>query len=397
VLLSNLMGPWEIEEEAVDPAERRLSSRLFKYWNELRGDRSFPSREQIRFDAVPELAEFGFTMSLEGVGSGPTIHHLGSALSEHIDSDLDIRSVEASDNRVLGLALTMAIRRYADVVERRGPIAFESERLDNPGVEFAYRVIMLPFSENNHQIDFILGAIGYKEKLSQTTMPLRPESELVAKLRECRELASSWQSEEQKSRAILYEALERAYSFHFEAQADTKEYEALCETSGVSLQSRAPFTPTIKLIFGTRYDKTRVSEYAACLSYAKRCGQAQGTLRELIQATEGGIKGCVQAERAARRNERQKGPDKLSRAKDALRNLSPLAEFADDSGSTEEFVLLLAGRDQADGRKLRILRVLDEKPSLVEPIIKRAVRKPKSRPATVIQAPSARRVISPSE
>ena len=372
MLLSDLVESWGPEQADIDPAERRLTVRLFNYWNKIREDRAFPPRAIIRFDDVPGLYEFGFTMSVGEGESSLTLHYLGTALREHIDLGLDSNAIQTSDNKTLSQSLNRSFRRYVKVMERKEPVAFESEGFDSPGVQFAYRVVMLPFSEDNEQIDFILGAITYKEKLSETTLSPDSESNLARSLRECQELVSDWRAEETKSRAILYGTLERAYAFQFEALEDSKSYEALCVAAGINHQPRAPFTPLIKLIFGKEYDRTRISEYAACLSYAKRIGQEPGTLRDLIEATEGGIKGCVKAERVARRDERNQGDDKLSRSKKALRQLAPIAEIVDKNGYAEEFVLLLARRDLEGSDRLHVLCVLHEKPSVIEPAIKRA-------------------------
>jgi len=378
VLLSKLVDSLGSGQDELDPAERRLSVRLLDYWNELRGDRRYPSPDDIHFEEVPELAEFGFTMSIGASGSSPKIHYLGTELKEHINMFRTGEVAPESENKALSLALNDAIRRYTEVADREGPVAFESDSFDVPGTQFAYRAIMLPFSRDNEQIDFVLGAIRYKEKLSGATLSPGPEFGLAKSLQECQDLATAWQSQETKSRTVLYETLERAYRFQFEALEDPGSFEDLCAREGINHQTRAPLTPVVKLIFGANYDKTRVSEYAACLSYGKRLGREAGTLRDLIDATEGGIKGCVKAERALRREERGETVDKSQKYKELLRNLNPLMDLFDGSGATEEFVLLLARREPVDSTKLHVLCTLNEKPTLVEPILKRAAKAVKS-------------------
>lgn len=374
MLLSKLVDSLGSGQDQLDPAERRLSVRLLDYWNELRGDKRYPSPDDIHFETVPELAEFGFTMSIPGGDGAPKMHYLGSALRDHINMFRDGDAVGETDNKPLSLALNDAIRRYADVTEREGPVAFESDSFDVPGTKFAYRAIILPFSRDDAHIDFILGAIRYKEKLSEATLPQAPAVGLASSLQECRELATAWQAEEKKSRAALYETLERAYQFEFETQDDPGAFMELCAEAGINHQARAPLTPVVKLVFGADYDKTRISEYAACLAYAKRMGREAGTLRALISETEGGIKGCVKAERALRREEQGDKTNKFNKYKELLSDLNPLIDIFDGSGGSEEFVLLLARRAQSDRTKLHILCALDEKPSVVEPIAKRAAR-----------------------
>jgi hypothetical protein len=382
VLLSKLVDSFGSDHDDLDPAERRLSVRLLDYWTELRGDKRYPSPDDIHFEDIPELAQFGFTMSLGLGGTVPKIHYLGSALKDHINMFRGGDTFGGTDNKPLSLALNDAIRRYAEVTEREGPVAFESDSFDVPGTQFAYRAIILPFSRHGVQIDFILGAIRYKEKLSGATLSESPAIGLAKSLQECRDLASAWRAEEKKSRATLYETLERAYRFQLEALEDPITFSELCAEAGINHQARAPLTPVVKLVFGADYDKTRISEYAACLAYAKRMGRQAGTLCALIEDTEGGIKGCVKAERALRRDEQGKKTNNNSKYKDLLRQLNPLMDIFDGSGGAEEFVLLLARRAPGDATKLHILCALDEKPSVVEPMVKRAARAMKSRRRT---------------
>ncbi|MCH8891501.1 MAG: hypothetical protein IH827_10570, partial [Myxococcales bacterium] len=58
-------------------------------------------------------------------------------------------------------------------------------------------------------------------------------------------------------------------------------------------------------------------------------------LRELIESTDGGLKGCVKAERFARRGETKAKKDGLASAKDVLRNLEPIAEISAQAGAQQ--------------------------------------------------------------
>ena len=145
------------------------------------------------------------------------------------------------------------------------------------------------------------------------------------------------------------------------------------------MQARAPFTPIVKLVFGVTYDKTRLSEYATALAYAKRNNQIEITVRNFIETQAGGIKGCVAAERAARRAELGTGPDQLELARRKLRELPPLAELIlpetnDLVELSDEFVLVLGRRVDDDSGKVQLLRLLDEPTALVDAVVKRAAK-----------------------
>ena len=123
-------------------------------------------------------------------------------------------------------------------------------------------------------------------------------------------------------------------------------------------------TPVVKLVFGAGYDKTRLTEYAAVLGHAHRHGLERGTLGEYLREAEGGLKGVVRAERAARRADsgaepkEQAFPPKLA-AK--LRKLNGAAlDTLDPSGP--EFSVVLVRRD-GEGA-IAVLGEIDESDAL---------------------------------
>ena len=105
------------------------------------------------------------------------------------------------------------------------------------------------------------------------------------------------------TRTSLYRALSLAYDFAVAAQRDPEDYAELLEESGVKAQARAPMTPVVKLVFGVDYDKARLTEFAAALSYAQRQEIGTGGFEDFITKQPGGLKALVAAERQARRPE----------------------------------------------------------------------------------------------
>ncbi|RME61771.1 MAG: hypothetical protein D6782_13475, partial [Alphaproteobacteria bacterium] len=175
----------------------------------------------------------------------------------------------------------------------------------------------------------------------------------------------------------LYETLGQAYDFFHASADDPRAYEALLAEAGIGMQARAPFTPVVKLIFGKGYDKTRVTEYAACLSYAAREAVPAGRFIAFIEAFEGGLKACVKAERAARRAERgNEALSQLEQALEALRTrpvLAPVTLPAAADDGEGEFMLLLARRG-GDGR-IGVIDMVENSTTALEAILKRVARR----------------------
>ena len=190
---------------------------------------------------------------------------------------------------------------------------------------------------------------------------------LADRLWAARETAESVKAGEGRTRAALYQALSLAYDFAIAAQQNPDEYAELLEESGVKAQARAPMTPIVKLVFGIDYDKARLTEFAAALSYAQRQPIDLGGFKKLIEKQPGGLKALVAAERQARRPEAK--PDSKGEVARARLRSAPSIELA-DLPSEEEFALVVTRR-RADGTYEPVAIVEDE--ALVERAIRRAV------------------------
>ena len=166
---------------------------------------------------------------------------------------------------------------------------------------------------------------------------------LTDRLSAARETADAVRNADNRSRAALYRALGQAYDFALAAEQHPDDYAELLEDAGVTAQDRAPMTPVVKLIFGIDYDKSRLTEFAAALSYGRRRQLPAGRMQDCLESFEGGLKGIVRAERRERRPAPR--PDAGQAARDALRAAPVLArvEIAAEAG---EFVLLVARREQ---------------------------------------------------
>lgn len=168
-------------------------------------------------------------------------------------------------------------------------------------------------------------------------------------LASARELARNADNTEDRSRNALYAAVSRAYDFSLAAEAAPDDYAELIAESGLTVQDRAPMTPVVKLVFGHDYDKTRLTEYAAVLTHARRLKLDRGSLGEFLTETDGGLKAVVKAERRLRREEQGKPVEDAAAVREALaeqlRALEAITlEELDGAGS--EFALVLIRRDE---------------------------------------------------
>jgi hypothetical protein len=291
------------------------------------------------------------------------------------------------------------------IIANRAPIGFEAEFASPRGDTICYRGILMPFSSDGDTIDFIYGVINWKHVADVVSAPdaliepvepiaamitepkfgaeraldgllleepvsVETETALVAdpgladRLWAARATAETVKAGEGRTRAALYRALALAYDFAVAAHDNPDDYAELLEDSGLKAQARAPMTPVVKLVFGADYDKARLTEFAAALSYAGRQRIALGGFEDFI-GSQAGLKALVAAERQARRPE-PLADDRGEKARTALRSAPsiPLAAIA----SSEEFALVIARRT-ADG-VYEVVALIED-----EALVERAIRK----------------------
>ncbi|MBW4331108.1 hypothetical protein KY084_09510 [Stakelama sp. CBK3Z-3] len=394
--------------------ERRMHVRAYNHWVSLLHGRPYP----MIGDLDPgSIADFGsnsvlldFTAGLEN----PAIRFLGDRLRGECGVDSSITHVDQVPSRSLLSRLT---DHYLQIIANRAPIGFEAEFVGQRGHNTLYRGILMPFSSTAESIDFIYGVINWKELVDAETqakldeelekarstprpkplaapvwadgpgsgsasadLPVAPRHEpevprqmpanaaLGDHLMLARETAASVRAADTRSRSALYRALARAYDFACAAQQDGEGYARLIAEAGLKVQKRAPMTPVVKLVFGADYDKARVTEFAAALDHAKRHGVAPGGFGAFIDAAEGGLKGLVKAERAARR---PAGPaDRYEQAAGQLRTRAAIASVPMGAGDAE-FVVLVARRGEAG--MLDVVAKLDDDAALTRRAVSRSI------------------------
>ena len=189
---------------------------------------------------------------------------------------------------------------------------------------------------------------------------------LADRLWAARETAEAAKVGEGRTRTALYKALALAYDFAIAARRNPDDYAELLEESGMKAQARAPMTPIVKLVFGIDYDKARLTEFAAALSYAQRQDIELGDFQDYIEKQPGGLKALVAAERQARRPEPR--PDARGEAARLKLRAAPAISLA-ELRADDEFALVVTRRT-ADGGYEPVAVIDDE--ALVEKAIRRA-------------------------
>ncbi len=362
--------------DAIGADERRMHVRAYNYWVSLLDGRDYPSIEDLEPGSVTDFAPHSVLLDFTAGRDDPATPYVGSAIRAECGLPADMKDIGQVPSRSLLSRLT---DHYLQIIANRAPIGFEAEFVNQRGHSICYRGILMPFSSDGDTIDFIYGVINWKdagetvEADSPIVAALAPveadpvlaeaehpahltwedgplaepaiAAELVSAadsvdavepvaappadagladhLSAARESAEVCKDADGRSRLALYRTLAMAYDFSVAAKRVPAEYAEILDDAGVKTQARAPMTPVVKLVFGADYDKSRLTEFAAALSYADRRQIDFGGFLPFLDGQIGGLKALVAAERAERRPA-TKPDDRSETARAALRETLPV-------------------------------------------------------------------------
>jgi hypothetical protein len=410
--------------------ERRMHVRAYNHWVSLLDGRDYPSIEDLDPASITDFSTHSVLLDFTGGRDNPATPFVGVAIREECDLPENIRNIDEVPSRSLLSRLTdhymqiianrAPIGFEAEFVNQRGrEICYRGILMpfssDGDTIDFIYGVInwkdvgggvsasqptkavLAPADENSPEPSFSAAAQpeGHVPHLSWEDGPLADPEDVVADqvlildatideeeapvpvvaadagladhLWAARESAEICKAADGRSRAALYKALAMAYDFSVAARRVPDEYAEILDDAGVKAQARAPMTPIAKLVFGAEYDKARLTEFAAALSYAERCQVQFGDFEAFVEKQEGALKGMVAAERRARRPDK-KPDDAADKARGKLRQ-SPALDLSGINGDAE-FVLVVSRRRVGGGVGYEPIALVED-----DKLLERAIRR----------------------
>jgi len=133
---SELTRILDAETLAQDPAEQRVTFRLWDYWITLRGGKQFPSRANFRMEAVSGLGPHAFGLDLAAGIGDPVFRFVGKALTDDCGQDFTLKPLSAVPPHTL---LAEVARRYTQVVDKKTPVEFAEEHVGADGSTALFR------------------------------------------------------------------------------------------------------------------------------------------------------------------------------------------------------------------------------------------------------------------
>jgi hypothetical protein len=154
----------EDQTEGIDrrQAHRRMVHRLLAHWRDAQGEGGFPSLDAILKRDLGDILPSIFVLKVSADAGEPAFARVGKLFAGEVSGDLTGRPVSAVPE---GTLLEQAVGIYDDgVLVRKVPIIRGGEFEHVQGGTVLYRSIILPLSEGQGTIDFLLGAANSKTK-----------------------------------------------------------------------------------------------------------------------------------------------------------------------------------------------------------------------------------------
>lgn len=177
---------------AVDTDDRRMHVRAYDHWVSILRGRACPSLEDLEPAGVAGPRQV--LLDLRTNPRDPELTCIGGALI----GECGARNIRRLSEIPRGSFLALLTAHYRHAALSRQPIAFEGEHVSLRGNDSFYRGVLLPLSSDGHDVDFVYGAISWREgaeralaagieaevgrseALLDRAVPLRPERAVTA-------------------------------------------------------------------------------------------------------------------------------------------------------------------------------------------------------------------------
>ncbi len=136
--------------------EQRLTFRLLSYWNRIRADKKFPALSDVNIQEILELWHFTFTIDVRE--EEHKFFYFGPKLASVFGHDY---TGEYLNDAMDDIIVNNTIGFYEKIMDSQEP-AMEAASFFSEGREVRYRSIIVPFSNNGVDIDYLVGTTNYK-------------------------------------------------------------------------------------------------------------------------------------------------------------------------------------------------------------------------------------------
>lgn len=140
--------------------ERRLTLRLLRYWQDLRGMRNMPEEPEIDPDALGP--DWGFCFLLQSRDVANTQDYNFTYLGDRIMGAYFDREIDEHNEFLVGPNAYRLGTHFARVLETAAPVIDEGEFLTLQARRVLFRQVLLPLGTDETSVEAIFGGMNYK-------------------------------------------------------------------------------------------------------------------------------------------------------------------------------------------------------------------------------------------
>ncbi len=148
-------------EDQAEGIDRRKVHRLLAHWRDAQGEGGVPSLVAILKRDLGDIGPSIFVLRVADGEGEPAFERVGESFAGEMPSDLTGKPVSAVPK---GTLLEQAVGHYRMVLSKKVPMTTSGKFRHVQGGTVLYRSIILPLSEGQGTIDFLLGAINSRTK-----------------------------------------------------------------------------------------------------------------------------------------------------------------------------------------------------------------------------------------
>lgn len=143
----------------VDGVERRANSRAMKLWKEIAAPRRFPARSQITAESAGDLWDNLFIVEVTPAADQYKFAYAGAVMIAALGRDPIGETVASAIPGGMG---TRTLFFHQAAVGLKGPVDDAGAWTRADGTQILYRSILLPLSDDQQTVNYLLGAFSYR-------------------------------------------------------------------------------------------------------------------------------------------------------------------------------------------------------------------------------------------
>lgn len=146
--------------------ERRMQVRAYNHWASLLGDRHYPDIADLEPHTLDDFGPYSVLLDFSNGIEDPAVRFVGAELAAECGEDAVLSRLSDVPSRSV---LSRITDHYMQILANQAPIGFEAEFVNDRDLTVLYRGILLPYSSDDREIDYIYGVINWKEMADQRT------------------------------------------------------------------------------------------------------------------------------------------------------------------------------------------------------------------------------------